>query len=177
MTDLFTAPSNPFYRFAQILHLSKISENDWVQYIIDSFKRTGKSISRPIATLLVQRVNCHAWYVQQYAHFSWILTSNNVTESILSESFNQLTITNLALFKRECESMSPSQLGLLIAIASHEKAYTSISAMVKYGLGTPQNVTKNKELMQRKDLVEATPDGFTFLDPVFENWFISEYLN
>ena len=73
--------------------------------------------------------------------------------------------------------MSPSQWGLLIAIASHEKAYTSISAMVKYGLGTPQNVTKNKELMQRKDLVEATPDGFTFLDPVFENWFISEYLN
>jgi hypothetical protein len=48
--------------------------------------------------------------------------------------------------------------------------------MEKYLLGTPQNVTKNKTALQRKDFLDKTPDGFKFLDPVFEYWFRKEYV-
>lgn len=176
MGEIFNEPENPFYNFGQILWLPKISENDWVQYIIDSFKRTGKSISKIMAILLVQKVNSHASYVIQYAHFTWILTSNNTSENILTEAFNQLINTHSSLFKRECEAMTATQLNLLVAIANDEKAFTSSAVMHKYGLGTPQNVSKNKVLLQRRDLVDLTNQGFLFLDPVFQYWFMTEYL-
>jgi hypothetical protein len=48
--------------------------------------------------------------------------------------------------------------------------------MNKYGLGTPQNVSKNKLTLQKRDLIDKTPPGFVFLDPVFERWFIAEYI-
>lgn len=176
MGEIFNSPENPFYQFGQIVLLPKIGEIDWVQYIIDSFKRTGKSISKIMAILLVQKVNCHASYVIQYAHFTWILTSNNTTESILLEAFNQVLNTHSSLFKRECEAMTTTQLNLLVAIANNEKAFTSSAIMQKYGLGTPQNVSKNKVLLQRRDLVDLTKQGFVFLDPVFEYWFTAEYL-
>ena len=176
MGEIFNSPENPFYHFGQIVLLPKIGENDWIQYIIDSFKRTGKSISKIMAIQLVQKVNCHASYVIQYAHFTWILTSNNTSESILLEAFNQVLNTHTSLFKRECEAMTSTQLNLLVAIANNEKAFTSSAVMQKYALGTPQNVSKNKVLLQRRDLVDLTKQGFVFLDPVFEYWFKAEYL-
>ena len=48
--------------------------------------------------------------------------------------------------------------------------------MTKYKLGTPQNVTKNKVILQQKDILDNTPQGFLFLDPVFEYWFKKEYI-
>ena len=129
-----------------------------------------------MAIQLVQKVNCHASYVIQYAHFTWILTSNNTSESILLEAFNQVLNTHTSLFKRECEAMTSTQLNLLVAIANNEKAFTSSAVMQKYALGTPQNVSKNKVLLQRRDLVDLTKQGFVFLDPVFEYWFKAEYL-
>ncbi len=177
MGEIFNTPQNPFYQFGETILLPKVDENEWIQYIIDLYKRTGKSISKLVATELVQKVKCHTWYVPQYAHFAWILTSNNTTDNILYEAFTQLVNTNLPLYKRECEAMTSSQLSLLIAIANNEKAFTSTAVMQTYGLGTPQNVSKNKELLQRRDLVEKTTEGFVFLDPVFELWFTAEYLH
>ena len=177
MAEIFNTQQNPFYHFGEIILLQKIDENEWIQYIVDQFKRTGKSISRIVATDLVQKVKCHTWYVPQYAHFAWILTSNNTTEQILSEAFSQILNAFIPLYKRECEAMTASQLSLLVAIANKEKAFTSTTVMHNYGLGTPQNVSKNKEILQRRDLVEKTPEGFVFLDPVFEFWFTVEFVH
>jgi len=177
LQEIFQSPTTtPFSIEGDLMRLQKIEEEDWVQYVVDSFKRTGKFISKMLANQLVQRVKNHSWYVQQYSHFTWILTSNNVSENILNEAFNELIIANLPLFKRECEALTASQINLLIAIVSKEKSLTAGAVMIKYGLGTPQNVSKNKVLLQKRDLIEKNRDSFYFLDPVFEQWFIGEYL-
>jgi hypothetical protein len=65
---------------------------------------------------------------------------------------------------------------LLIAIANGEKSLTAVETTLKYNLGTPQNVSKNKKILQNADLIELTKDGFEFLDPVFKRWFTMEYV-
>ena len=40
--------------------------------------------------------------------------------------------------------------------------------MSKYKLGTPQNVSKNKIVLEQKDILDKTVEGFYFLDPVFQ---------
>lgn len=176
MIDIFHSSSKPFYRFGQIMFLSKIAESEWVKFIMDSFVKTNKYISLDLATELVRIVSLHSWYVQQLAHFVWNLTDSSVTEEILHEAVNQIIETNVPLFQNECESLSGSQLNLPIAIAHKETELTSVAVMRKYNLGTPQNVSKNKVTLQKQDIIDSTPSGFVFLDPVFERWFISAYI-
>ncbi len=175
MIDIFNSSSKPFYRFGQIMFLNKIDGQEWVRFIVKSFAGTGKKISKELASRLVDAVDRHSWYVQQLAHFTWAMTEEAATEEILQRAIDQIITTNLPLFQNECESLPASQLNLLVAIASGERALTSTAVMRDYNLGTPQNVSKNKLALQKRDILDKTADGFAFLDPVFEKWFIAEY--
>jgi len=176
MVDIFNSSSKPFYRFGQIMFLSKIDENEWVDFIVEAFDKSGKKISIELASELVNKVQLHSWYVQQYAHFVWNMTDDEVTKEILQQSLEQVIDSNLPLYQSECESLSASQINLLAAIANGEKNLSAVAVMNKYRLGTPQNVSKNKLALQKRDMIDKTKEGFVFLDPVFEQWFIKEYL-
>ena len=176
MIDIFNSSSKPFYRFGQILFLSKIDENEWVKFIVKSFETTGKAISEELALRLVQMVEAHSWYVQQLAYFVWNLTDNEVNTDILQLSIEHVIETNIPLYQNECEALTASQLNLLIAVANEETSFTAVDVMNKYSMGTPQNVSKNKKQLQNRDIIEKTKDGFAFLDPVFKRWFMREYV-
>jgi len=175
MMDIFNAASKPFYRFGQIMFLSKIPENEWVDFIVNAFNKTGKSISLELALELIRKVQLYSWYVQQYAHFVWNLTDKEVTSEILQQAFEQVVDSNMPLYLRECELLSATQINLLLAIANGEKNLTSVAVLTKYNLGTPQNVLKNKAVLQKRDLIDKTKNDYVFLDPVFEEWFKQEY--
>jgi hypothetical protein len=176
MVDIFNSSSKPFYRFGQIMFLTKIAENEWVHYIVKSFEITGKSISETLASELVRMVDSHSWYVQQLAYFVWSLTEYEVTAEILQQAIEQVIDANLPLYQNECDALTASQLNLLVAVANNEQCLTAFETLNKYNMGTPQNVSKNKKMLQNRDIIEKTKDGFTFFDPVFKRWFVSVYI-
>jgi len=175
MIDIFNSSSKPFYRFGQIMFLTKIAENDWVEFIVNSFETTGKSISEMLALELVQMVDSHSWYVQQLAYFVWNLTENEANTNILHQAIEEVIDTNLPLYQSECDALTASQLNLLFAVANNEQSLTSVETLNKYKMGTPQNISKNKKMLQNRDIIEKTENGFTFLDPVFKRWFMKMY--
>lgn len=177
MIEIFNSSSKPFYRFGQLMFLQKIDETEWIKFIMNSFRRTGKEISTEDAGLIVEKVKSHSWYVQQLSHFVWSATRKAVTVEIVDKAFSQIVNTNLPLYVAECEALSITQLNLLIAIAKGESVLTGATTMSKYKLGTPQNVSKNKIVLEQKDILDKTVEGFYFLDPVFEFWFKSEYVD
>jgi len=176
MMDIFNSSSKPFYRFGQIMFLAKIEENEWIHFIVKAFDDTGKSISETLALELVQMVDSHSWYVQQLAYFVWNLTDYAVTATILQQAIEQVIDANLPLYQNECDALTASQLNLLIAVYKNEQNLTAVETLNKYDMGTPQNVSKNKKMLQNRDIIEKTEEGFTFLDPVFKRWFMSMYI-
>jgi AAA+ ATPase superfamily predicted ATPase len=176
MVDIFNSSSKPFYRFGQIMFLTKIAKNEWVNFIVKSFEITGKSISETLALELVQMVDSHSWYVQQLAYFVWNLTENEANAEILQQAIELIIDANLPLYQNECDALTASQLNLLIAVANKEQRLTAVETQNKYNIGTPQNVSKNKKMLQNRDIIEKTKDGFDFLDPVFKKWFVGAYV-
>ena len=176
MMDIFNSSSKPFYRFGQIMFLTKIAENEWVKFIVKSFETTGKRISEMLALKLVQMVDSHSWYVQQLAHFVWNITENEVSSEILQQAIEQVIGANLPLYQNECDALTASQLNLLVAVANNERYLTAVETLNKYKVGTPQNISKNKKMLQNRDVIEKTKDGFNFIDPVFKRWFVREYM-
>ena len=49
--------------------------------------------------------------------------------------------------------------------------------MNKYHLGTPRNVSKNREILINKDIIGESEGKLIFLDPAFEIWFRRVFLN
>ena len=175
MMDIFNSSSKPFYRFGQIMFLTRIAENEWVDFIVKAFKTTCKQISEELALKLVHIVDSHSWYVQQLAYFLWNLTENEANDKVLQQAIEEVIDANLPLYQNECDALTSSQLNLLLAVANREKFLTAFETLNKYNMGTPQNVSKNKKILQNRDIIEKTKDEYTFLDPVFRRWFMRSY--
>jgi hypothetical protein len=43
--------------------------------------------------------------------------------------------------------------------------------MQAYGVGTPQNITKNFKSLENKDIINRSGKKIEILDPAFELWF------
>lgn len=177
MKDIFNNPSKPFYRFGDIILLEKIDKNEWVRFITGSFKKTDKQISMDEAALIADLMQCHPWYVQQLAHYTWNLTADKTTKGTIEKALSELINANTPFYQTEAEILSSTQLNLLIAVLKGEKQLTSVSAMNTYRLGTPRNVSRNKTQLINSDIIQATGNGFEFVDPAFELWFRQTFLN
>jgi uncharacterized protein len=177
MSEIFNSQSKPFYRFGDIMMLQKIERTKWISYIMDGFIKTGKYISDELAARITDLMQCHSWYVQQLSHYTWNLSKKNTSSNDIIRALDELLSANMPLYQKETEILSTTQLNLLKAVAKGEKQLTSMSVMNDYRLGSPHNVSKNKDLLIRNDVIGYTGDSYFFLDPAFELWFRKSFFN
>ena len=175
MLDIFDNSSRPFYRFGDIILLPKISTKKWVDFIVKGFANTKKEITPELAQSIAETMDNHPWYVQQLSHYTWLNTSRKATNRNLEEAIDELLTTNSPYYLLETSSISRTQLNLLKAIANNEQQLTSKSTMELYELGSPNNVTKNRNVLMEKDLIHQSENEYIFLDPAFGLWFRREF--
>ena len=171
MMNIFNNSNSPFYRFGQVIFLQKIKKEDWVPFITSRFADTGKHISEALAGKICDTVKCHSWYLQQLCYFTWSFTKDEATEDICKRAFEQVLNINTPMFQSDTDSLSASQKELLKAICNGERQLTSEETKRKYNLGNPNTISRNKRTLQDKDIIENEHDRWTFVDPVYEQWY------
>ncbi|MGI9531328.1 AAA family ATPase [Lutimonas sp.] len=177
MAGIFDNASKPFYRFGDIMFLPKIQTEKWTSFIHNSFKTTGKSISKTNAEYLALSMKQHSWYVQQLAHYVWQQTSKKAGKNEINMALTELLAANSPLYQKEAEIMSVTQLNLLKAIIQGETKLTAVKTMKNYRLGTPRNVSKNKAKFINNDIIHKVNDRYELLDPAFELWFKEQFFD
>ena len=175
MIDIFNNSNSPFYRFGQVLFMKKIEKKYWIPYIIQGFEKTSKTISTSLAERICDVTECHSWYVQQLSFFIWADTVSNTDDDIFNRQLQTLIDTNAPQFESDISGLPPSQLSMLVAIASGEQHLSSKEVVRKYELGGAQTIAKNKKSLVAKDIVELRNGSFSFVDPVFLLWFKQQY--
>ena len=172
MLEIFNKETRPFYRFGDLILLNKINREHWVNYIIKQFTKSNKSISEQQANQIAVLANDHSYYLQQLANEVWILTEKEVTSQILEKSIDDVVNTNSIFYQETADNLSNTQINLLLAISNNIEQLFSVETMKKYKLGTPRNVSKNKEVLENKDIIEFyVNDKPSFVDPFFKIWF------
>lgn len=170
MLELFKQESRAFYRFGDLFLLEKIPEIHWIDFITSSFKKTGKKISEDLVREMIHMTSMHPDYLQQLCHNVWNGTDEETTDLIVDEAMDLVVSTNTLHYQDICDALSNTQINLLYAILDGETKLTASNTMLKYKLGTPRNVSKNKKVLENKDLVEIHGKSISFNDPVFEYW-------
>ena len=173
MTEIFNDSAKPFYRFGQVIWLKKIEERYWVEFIVNAFERTGKSISIEFAKHICDITQCHSWYVQQVCFFVWTNTTGQVTQEILQRSLTQLISTNEPMFQNDVDELTTPQVAMLKAIRDGQQQLNAAATVEKYQLGNGQTITRNKRILAERDFIEQTAGNgpYQFCDPIFELWF------
>lgn len=171
LMDIFTNSNKPFYRFGQTLYLKKIESHYWIEYIVSTFRETGKEISEDNAAMICNTMENHSWYVQQLSFFVWAATDTVATEDIIQRQLQAVLDTNLPVFEAETDRLAASQVAMLRAVADGEQRLNSSEVVKRYSLGGPQTITRNKSVLTRMDILEKQNGNLVFVDPLYRLWF------
>lgn len=172
MNTLFEKKNLPFYKFGDVMYLTTINIEDWVNYICKRFQVTGKRIPENLAREICLTVDNHSSYVQQLSWLVWIHTDKVATNEELDAAIEDLLDQNNLLFQRETENLSSFQLNFLKALADDiHDGFSSRRVLQEYHLGSSANIIRLKTALQQKELIEIEGGIVRMADPVFKLWF------
>lgn len=170
LTDIFTNPSMPFYKFGDLFFLQKIASVEWISFIVKRFADTGKEIPEDIAALICTLVDNHPYYVQQLSQQAWFRTTHHCTGEIVNIAYESVIDQLSLLFANTTEGLNSRQLELLRAIINGEEQLSAQKTLKAYRLGTSANVVKLKELLIQNDVLDDMNGKLSFLDPLYRYW-------
>lgn len=177
MNELFEKKSLPFYKFGDAIYLQRIPATDWVDYICERFKATGKTISPELAERACVAVECHSSYVQQLAWLIWVNTDKIATEKDFEEAYRDILAQNTPLFEKLTENLSSYQMNFLRAIIDGvRKEFSAQEVVQKYKLGSSANVAIVKRALVKKEIVEIEKREVIISDPLLKVWLKQELL-
>lgn len=171
MNELFGLSSYPFYKFGDIFYLNKISAEHWISYIEERFRSNGKEIKREVAERICELTDCYSSYVQQLSWLLWIKFSVDNQDDILTEAFEEMLSHCSILFEQQTQNLTAYQMNFLRALSDGiNKDFNRTEIMEKYNLGTPGNISKLKNALLKKELIDYTSEGYFIADPILKIW-------
>jgi hypothetical protein len=175
MLDVFTNSSMPFYKFGDLMFLEKIDTVSWIEFIMERFKATGKTISAELAGKIVNLADNHPYYVQQLSQQIWLRTQDFCNEDIVDQSHQALVEQLSLLFATITENLSNSQINFLRALVAGETALSSAGVIEKYRLSSSANVTRSRRSLLDKDILDSQSGTIFFQDPIYRSWLENEF--
>ena len=176
LANLFQSKKLPFYQFGDILFLQPIPTEDWIPFISQKFEEKNMSISDAIIEKICSTVQSQSSYVQQLAWNVMLNTTKKADEAALETAIEDLLNQNSLLFLQQIENLTAYQMNFLKAVAKGVHTdFTSKEVLSTYDLGSKSNISRIKTVLTQKELIEKTPNGIVFSDPVFELWFTKEW--
>lgn len=175
LLDVFNTQSMPFYKFGDVIYLDKIAEIHWIPFIIERFELSGKKITENGAKLICRLCENHPFYVQQLAHLSWLRTSTECDEPLVTEAFENLLLQLGFLYQTNTDSLSAPQVYFLDAVLKGEEKFSSKEVIQNYKLGTSANVSRIKKALINKEIIEIHRNNIEFIDPMYKHWLRVHY--
>lgn len=171
MENMFNGQSMPFYKFGDLMFLKKIPTIEWVPFICDKFKKTGKTITEQQARKICEVTENLSSYVQQLSWVVWYKSGKTVTNSDINGAIDDLLEQNKVFFQREVEQLTELQLNLLRAIANGvSSGFSRKEVIKKYRLESSANIQAVKKSLLKRDLIDIDGETIAFNDSLFKLW-------
>ncbi len=178
MEQMFQSKRMPFYMFGEMMHLGPIPTDDWVSFILSRFAMSGKIIDPDIAERICDTVGNYSTYVQQLA---WNVLAETDGEEVTEDNFNAGVDALLqqcdSLFTEQTAGLTTYQINFLRALCNNvEDNFTSREVAEEYDLGTKSNITRIKDALINRELIDTETDPSTgktrvrLCDKVFRIW-------
>jgi hypothetical protein len=171
MENIFNEKSMPFYKFGDMMFLKKIPTEEWVPFVCNKFRETGKTISEEQVAKICELTENLSSYVQHLAWIVWYKSDKVVRNKDIDDAVNDLLEQNKVFFQREVEQLSEFQLNFLKALANGVSSGFSRKEIIKkYRLESSANVQSVKKSLLKKGIIDIDEQTVTFDDSIFKLW-------
>lgn len=175
MTELFEKPSYPFYKFGDTIFLDKIPSSVWIKFIREKFTATNKYISEESAQLICELTENQSNYVQQLSWICWVNSDAETTREVVLDSYQEMIDHNSHLYEKMTENLTAFQMNFLKALLDGvNREFTYSENLIRYQLGSSANVSRIKEALLKKDIIDIRKDKVAIPDPIFREWLRKE---
>ena len=171
MENIFNEKSKPFYKFGDMIFLKKIPTEEWVPFICDKFRDTGKAITEQQAARICELTENLSSYVQHLAWLVWYKADGVVKNKDIDAAIDDLLEQNKIFFQREVEQLTEFQLNFLKALANGvSSGFSRKEVISRYRLESSANIQAVKKSLLKKDLIDIDNQTITFDDSIFKLW-------
>lgn len=164
MKAIFENKKSPFYHFGHLMQLKKIPYTDFYDYLT---RRLGKMTtkSNELSAEILKFTDCHPYYTQQLAFYSWsYLEKNDYSSSMINSLIDNVIQIHDTDYERLWNTINKTDKKLLIALSKNDSLDT-------IPLATSTVYSGIKRLLTNGYLVKNI--SFEFDDPFFKYWISS----
>jgi hypothetical protein len=181
MLDIFSNTKRPFFGMTQYLHLDKIDENSYSDFITDLFRKRNKIINNECVRFILNWTLMHTYYTQVLCNTLFSLSGKNIGIKDVKNACNYILQQNESVFLQYRQLLTSAQWNFLIAVAKEQKVLqpTAQRFLSKYNIGTPANGKRLSKSLSDKDLllIDATFEEISYrvYDVFLMRWLQSKY--
>ncbi len=172
MTEMFMSPKRPFYQSTELMTLRALPCEVYYEFCHDFFRDKNGELSKDVFDTLYTQFEGHTWYIQCIMNRLYE-TELSVTEqaqvniAILSILENRAT-----QYETIAQFFTDNQYSLLkaIGIEGIVSQPTSASFIVKHNLSGASSVKAALRVLEDKELVYRSADGYVVYDRFMGLW-------
>jgi len=173
LQDMFTNAKRPFYKSAFIYELKRISEEDFVSYIMKKFNESGKECNKAAASKIYNIAEGFPYYVQKLSLIAWDITEKECDIDTVSEAYKILLKDETYGYENILSGLTLIQRSVLRAISLEPTSSVFTTEYLKKYSISLGGLQKALKALLSKDIVEKDEEGiYKVVDPVFRSWFI-----
>jgi uncharacterized protein len=175
MSQLFESSDLPFYKFGAVHYLKKIDIEEWIPFVANKFKKTGKEIVTDQIKLICQAMESHSYYTQNAFQILWYISGAKVKSNDIEAALTRLAEQNELQFQKTVEGLTTYQLNFLKAICKGVETLHSKETIKAFSLGTTATIQRSIQALLQKDVIDMMGKEITVVDPAFKWWFVRNF--
>ncbi len=175
--DMFNKRNRPFYKLAVNYPIEKIEAGELAFWVRDQFNEYSVNCKDELAEKLVGLAHRHIFYVQKLGLFTFNLSGDIVTESILMQAYEDMLESEKTVFEESyIKPLAPAQRHLLIALAGENTKQPFSKDFVKrHNLPAISTLQSALKVLLNEDLIHVQNDVYSVVDKVFQDYLVKNY--
>ncbi|ACO04910.1 MAG TPA: ATP-binding protein [Persephonella sp.] len=170
LQKIFQDKKRAFYRSVKHFQIKEISEKDWIKFIQDRFKKTGKDIDKSFIKEIVTITRGFPYYTQQFAYELWENTEKEVDEQVFKETLKLIMEREEDLFATEWDNLTSNQKKVLkLIVEKNGQNLYDEHILAKYEIKVG-SLRKIIQILMEKDIIDRRENRYYLQDPLFEYW-------
>lgn len=180
LSEMFLAPSRPFYASTSLLSLECIPCATYSEFAVDLFEKNGKYLEPGVPEVVYEKFEGVTWFMQKMMNrlYSDISVGETCTISMVDYAIREIVDGNSTVYTDLLYQLAPRQKDLLIAINKEGKAKSISSGefIKRHSLQSPSTVQTAAKALVERQLVTFNQGVYEVYDKFFSVWLSSNLL-
>jgi len=169
MEHLFTKRSEAFYGFGKIMRLDPLSENDFIPYIVSTYKKLGIKINQDIVGGIVELVTGHPYYVNYLCQTIYLAVKGEkkkIESKDVERGYKNAVVSESTYFDKTWFELRNASLQAQIV------KHLAVSNVSPYRVfdESRQNVYRALTVLEHKGIIRKQENRYVFINPLFKTY-------